>query len=123
MTILSYLYGHTAWPVCSWYVKQVARQVKNGPQRLMDMANKPNAPADPNPPLVYEIRIKGYLDQQWTAWFAGITITRSDDGETVLTGPVVDQAALHGLIRKVRDLGLPLIAVRQISPGPSDDGQ
>ena len=81
------------------------------------MANKPNAPTDPNPPMVYRIRLKGYLDSQWTAWFEGVTITQTDNGETVLTGPVSDQAALYGLLRKVRDLGLPLIAVNQVEVG------
>ena len=80
------------------------------------MANKPNSKADPKPQMVYEIRIKGHLGQQWTAWFEGMTITHPDNGETLITGPIVDQAALHGLLRKVRDLGLPLISVSQIPP-------
>lgn len=84
------------------------------------MANKPNAQTDPNPPMVYRIRLKGHLDPQWTTWFEGVTITQTDNGETVLTGPVSDQAALHGLLRKVRDLGLPLIAVHQVESGRSD---
>jgi hypothetical protein len=83
------------------------------------MANQHDS-TGPNPPMVYEIRIKGYLDQQWTEWFEGMSITQADNGETVLTGPVVDQAALYGLLRKVRDLGLPLIAVSQVQPGQSD---
>ena len=62
-------------------------------------------------PMVYQIRIKGHLSPKWTDWFGGLTITLEDDGETLLTGPVVDQAALHGLLRKVRDLGMPLISV------------
>lgn len=65
---------------------------------------------------IYEIRIQGHLDQRWAGWFEGLTITLDDNGETRLTGPVVDQAALHGLMRKVRDLGLPLIAVIPIEP-------
>ena len=65
---------------------------------------------------IYEIRCKGHLDQRWADWFDGLTITLADNGETWLTGPVVDQAALHGLLRKVRDLGLPLIAVSQVEP-------
>ncbi len=84
------------------------------------MANRQENKPDANPPLVYEIRIKGHLDRQWAAWFAGMTITWADNGETVLTGPVVDQAALYGLLRKVRDLGLPLIAATQLSPGQAD---
>ena len=68
----------------------------------------------------YEIRLKGHLDNRWAAWFEGLTITREDNGETRLQGPVVDQAALHGLLRKVRDLGLPLVAVMQIDPTPAN---
>ena len=59
----------------------------------------------------YEIRIKGHLENRWANWFEGLTITTLDNGETMLTGPVVDQAALHGLLRKVRDLGIPLLSV------------
>jgi hypothetical protein len=65
-------------------------------------------------PGVYEIRLKGHLDAKWADWFDGLTITRADNGETLLSGPVVDQAALHGVLRKVRDLGLPLVSVNQI---------
>jgi hypothetical protein len=67
-------------------------------------------------PGLYEIRLKGHLDAKWADWFDGLTITRADSGETLLTGPVVDQAALHGVLRKVRDLGLPLVSVNQIDP-------
>ena len=59
----------------------------------------------------YEIRLDGHLDQRWAAWFDVLTLTRQDDGTTVLTGPVVDQAALHGLLQKARDLGLALVSV------------
>ncbi len=83
------------------------------------MTNKPNSQTDPNPALVYQIRIKGHLGKQWTAWFADMTITWTED-ETILTGSVVDQAALYGLLRKVRDLGLPLIAVTQLPSGQAD---
>ena len=68
---------------------------------------------------VYEIRLQGHLDQRWAAWFEGLSITLAANGETWLTGPVVDQAALHGLLRKVRDLGLPLIAVMKVEPKPA----
>lgn len=61
--------------------------------------------------MIYQIRLKGHLGQQWTAWFDGLAITLEANGDTLLTGPVADQAALHGLLRKVRDLGLPLLAV------------
>ena len=60
---------------------------------------------------VYEIRLKGQLDHQWTDWFGGLAITLEDNGDTLLSGPVVDQAALHGLLRKVRDLGMPLLSI------------
>ena len=67
-------------------------------------------------PGLYEIRLKGHLDAKWADWFDGLTITRADNGETLLSGPMVDQAALHGVLRKVRDLGLPLVSVNQIDP-------
>ncbi len=67
-------------------------------------------------PLVYQIRIKGHLDSQWTHWFDGLTVTQEDDGNTLLTGPVIDQAALHGLLKRVRDLGLPLLSVNSVHP-------
>lgn len=59
----------------------------------------------------YEIRLKGHLDDRWAEWFEGLTITLEEDGDTLLTGPVIDQAALHGLLKKVRDLGLSLVSV------------
>jgi hypothetical protein len=65
----------------------------------------------------YEIRIEGHLDDRWAAWFEGLTLTREADGATLLTGSVVDQAALHGLLRQVRDLGMPLISVIRVSRG------
>jgi len=67
-------------------------------------------------PVVYQIRIEGHLGPQWTEWFGGMTITPEDDGDTLLTGPVEDQAALHGLLRKVRDLGIPLISATRLKP-------
>ena len=62
----------------------------------------------------YEIRLKGHLDSRWTTWFDGLTLTNESDGTTVLQGPVVDQAALYGLLHKVRDIGLPLVSVTQV---------
>ena len=67
--------------------------------------------------MVYQIRVKGHLGPQWADWFEGLTITL-DDGDTLITGSVVDQAALHGLLRRVRDLGMPLVSVRPVEPGP-----
>lgn len=63
---------------------------------------------------VYEIRIRGHLDRRWVAWFEEMTITQLENGETVLSGPLADQAALYGLLRKVRDLGLPLLSVTRM---------
>ena len=68
----------------------------------------------------YEIRLKGHLDDKWSEWFEGLTITLEEDGNTLLTGPVVDQAALHGLLKKVRDLGLPLVSVSPVEHGQTD---
>jgi hypothetical protein len=67
--------------------------------------------------MVYQIRLKGHLDSQWSDWFAGLSITLEDNGDTLLTGPVADQAALHGLLKKVRDLGMPLVSVSPVEPG------
>jgi hypothetical protein len=70
-----------------------------------------------NQPVIYHIRLAGHLDRHWRDWFGGLTITLEDNGETLLTGPVVDQAALHGLLKKVRDVGIPLISVVRVEPG------
>jgi len=78
------------------------------------MSNKVNSETDPSEPIVYEIRVKGHLGRQWTDWFGGLTITLEDNGETLLAGPVVDQAALHGLLKKVRDLGMSLLSVVRV---------
>ena len=71
---------------------------------------------DLDQPMVYQIRIKGHLGPQWTEWFGGLSITLEDNGETLLTCLVVDQAALYGLLRKVRDLGMPLISAIRVKP-------
>ena len=84
------------------------------------MSNDINSESDPGQPLVYQIRIKGHLGRDWTDWFGGLTITLEDNGETLLTGPVIDQAALHGLLRKVRDLGVPLLSVTRVRPDQVD---
>jgi hypothetical protein len=64
----------------------------------------------------YEIRLKGHLDTRWAAWFDGLSLTNESDGTTLIHGPVPDQAALHGLLQKVRDVGLPLVSVTQVEP-------
>lgn len=78
----------------------------------MAEAHTPN----PDQPLMYQIRLKGYLDDRWTDWFGGVTITLEEDGNTLLTCHITDQAALHALLRQIRDLGMPLISVNRIEP-------
>ena len=84
------------------------------------MSNELNPKTDPSQPTVYQIRIKGHLAREWTDWFEGLTITLEEDGDTLLTGPVIDQAALYGLLKKVRDLGMPLVLVSPLEPGHAD---
>ena len=74
----------------------------------------------PKTGTIYQIRIKGHLDSQWTDWFGGLSITLEDNGDTLLTGSVVDQAALHGLLKRVRDLGMPLVSVSPVEPSQAD---
>lgn len=83
------------------------------------MSDKPSPRTDPSEAMVYQIRIQGHLGGQWTDYFEGLTITLEDNGNTLLTGPV-DQAALHGLLRKVRDLGMPLISAIRVEPGKAN---
>jgi len=81
------------------------------------MSNELDPKTDPGQPMVYQIRLKGHLGSQWTDWFGGLTVTLEDNGVTLLTGPVIDQAALHGLLKKVRDLGMPLLSVNRVEAG------
>jgi hypothetical protein len=73
----------------------------------------------PNQAPLYQIRLKGHLGQEWTDWFGGMAVALAEDGYTLLTGPLADRAALHGLLKKVRDLGMPLVSVSPVEPGPS----
>ena len=84
------------------------------------MSGTYNSEIHPGQPVIYQIRLKGHLGRHWTDWFDGLTITPDDNGETLLTGPVADQAALHGLLRRVRDLGMPLLSVIPLTPGDAD---
>jgi len=75
---------------------------------------------DTNQPVFYRIRIKGHLGQQRMDWFEGLTITLEDDGNTLLSGPVVDQSALHGILKKIRDLGMPLLSLNSVEADHTD---
>ena len=87
------------------------------------MANDFIPNTGPGQPAVYQIRLKGHLGREWTDWFGGLSITLEDNGETLLTGPLVDQAALYGLLRQVRDLGMPLLSVNRVRPGQADEAE
>jgi hypothetical protein len=91
-----------------------------GHERRRHLSNELDPKTNPCQPVVYQIRIKGHLDSQWTDWFEDMTITLEANGDTLLTGTVVDQAALHGLLKKVRDLGMPLVSVCPVEPGRAD---
>lgn len=84
------------------------------------MSDKPIDNKKCDQPQHYEIRLKGHLDSQWTDWFEGLTIKREENGDTLLIGPIVDQAALHGLLKKVRDLGMPLVSVSPVETSRAD---
>lgn len=85
------------------------------------MSANHDAATDAQAPQIYEIRLRGHLDRQWAEWFGGLTVALTDDGDTLLTGLVADQAALHGLLRKVRDVGLTLLAVQCVPAGAASD--
>ena len=91
-----------------WYMKQVAQAVLTGHTRDRVMSNELNSESEKAQPMIYQIRIKGHLSREWTDWFEGLTIT------------ALDQAALHGLLRKVRDRGMPLVSVMCVKPDPAE---
>lgn len=101
-------------------IERVPQTVMTGHNRYGVMSNNRNPKMDPDEPVLYQIRIVGHLDRRWTDWLGGLEITLEEGGDTLLTGPVEDQAALHGLLRRVRDLGMPLISVSRVEPGEAD---
>ncbi|HEY5729120.1 MAG TPA: hypothetical protein VIS72_03660 [Anaerolineales bacterium] len=82
------------------------------------MTNEPKHKTDPSQLMIYQIRIEGHLDDQWADWFSDLSVTLEEYGDTLLTGPVVDQAALFGLLKKIRDLGMPLVSVNRVESCP-----
>ncbi len=91
-----------------------------GLNRYKVMSNKINPRTNPGQTNIYEIRVKGHLGRQWTEWFGGLTITLEDDGVTLLTGPVIDQAAMYGLLKKLSDLGMLLLSVNRVEDARTD---
>ena len=106
----------------TWVSQCLSRCGTDDPYLLINdrMSSKQNSPVDLIQPLIYQIRLEGHLDRQWTDWFDGLTITLEEQGDTLLTGPVVDQSALYGLLKKVRDLGMSLVSVIRLEPRPTE---
>ena len=102
------------------YLEQVAQMSRLATTRYRRMSNDLNPKSDPNQPIVYQIRVKCHLSPDWKNWFDGLTIAIEENGDTLLTGPVIDQAALYGLLKKVRDLGMPLISVNPVETSRPD---
>jgi hypothetical protein len=87
------------------------------------MADEQSQNPDVSQQQVYQIRIKGHLGQPWMTWFEGLTIMLEEDGNTLLSGPIVDQPALHGILKKIRDLGMPLLSVHSVGPDSKENEQ
>jgi hypothetical protein len=100
--------------------ERVVQILMTGPKRYKVMSNELEPKTNSDQSVVYQIKIKGHLSREWIGWFEGLTITLEEGGDTLLTGPVIDQAALHGLLKKVRDLGMPLVSVSPIESGQTD---
>jgi hypothetical protein len=87
------------------------------------MSSEHTRSPDPVQPMICHIRSEGHLDPRWSNWYEGLAITLQDNGQTLLSGPVVDQAALHGVLRKVRDLGIPLLSVVCVKAGQAETSE
>jgi len=99
-------------------MKYVAQAALTSHPKDKVMSNDSKSESEQAQPLIYQIRIQGHLGSVWANWFSGLTITALDNGDTLLTDPMLDQAALHGVLRKVRDVAMPLISVMSMKPGP-----
>ena len=84
------------------------------------MPDEQKSNPEANQQMVYQFKLKGHLGQQWLNWFEGLTVTLEEDGNTLLSGSVIDQSALHGILKKIRDLGMPLISVNSVETGAQD---
>lgn len=105
--------------MCAHQVRSYGRSVtKNERSQAASGSAAPGHAGIPH----YEIRVKGNLGSRWAAWFDGLSLTNEDDGTTVIRGPLVDQAALHGLLQKLRDVGIPLVSLAQIPDAPTSEG-
>ncbi|MCU1449889.1 MAG: hypothetical protein JWP02_2059 [Acidimicrobiales bacterium] len=105
--------------ITSHHIGAHCRAVTNHDRSIDSLTARP-APDHTDVPQ-YEIRVKGHLGPRWVAWFDGLSLTTEDDGTTVISGPVVDQAALHGLLHKLRDVGIPLVSLSQLpTEAPAD---
>jgi hypothetical protein len=101
-------------------MKRVAQAVLTNHTREKVMSNDSKSEREQAQILIYQIRIQGHLGREWADWFSGLTITALDNGDTLLTGPVLDQAALHGVLRKVRDAAIPLVSLMRVKLDPAD---
>lgn len=104
----------------SWSPDTTGADTQGQIHRDSDMHDELQPKRDPEATTVYQIRVMGHLGPEWTDWFEGLDMTLEERGETLLTGPVVDQAALYSLLKRVRDLGIPLVSVNRVEPGPAD---
>jgi len=101
-------------------MKYVAQAALTSHPKDKVMSNDSKSESEQAQPLIYQIRIQGHLGSVWANWFSGLTITALDNGDTLLTDPMLDQAALHGVLRKVRDAAIPLVSVTRVKPDPAD---